>query len=129
MWWFCQWWWWWCYRVLKCDVTKNISLEFPDLITTARKYSRKYELWWKFVENWLNDGWDMTYEFTIFAIHFFINCVRVWTERKISKSVWRCVFIQLLISQWIFARVLSNFHQNLCFWKFFLNIVIKNCKK
>jgi len=32
--------------VLTCDVTKEtISLEFPDFITTARKYSRTYELW------------------------------------------------------------------------------------
>jgi len=48
------------YRVLMCDVTKIISLEFPDFITTARKYLRKYELLWKVDENWPNDGWDMS---------------------------------------------------------------------
>jgi len=49
---------------------KTFFLEFPNFITTARKYLWKYELWWKFEINWEKDGWDWPVEYTNIAIHF-----------------------------------------------------------
>jgi len=111
---------------------KNISLEFPDFrltLTTSRKYSRKYELWWKFDENWLNDGWDMTRWICKYCHTFSIICVHVRTERKITKNV------LVEICHRSTAHILGNFcsifvnffRHNLCFGKFFLNISRKVC--
>jgi len=104
---------------------KNIFLEFWNFITTARKYSWKYELWWKCDVNWAKDSRDMTRWIYKYCHTFSLICVPVRTESKITENVWRFLFVQLLISQQIFARFLSNFHHKLYFWKCFLNIMTK----
>jgi len=73
-------------------------------------------IWWKLTKRWLR------YELLNIQIlpYIFCNLCLCGTERKITKNVWRHVFIQLLISQQIFAWFLSNFHHNFCVWTFFL---------
>jgi len=67
-------------QVLKCDVTTKTFLEFLNFITFVKKYSRKYELWWKFDENWAKAGWDMSH-FLLF-LHAFM---KVWTHASLLR--------------------------------------------
>jgi len=98
------------HRVLKCDVTKKTNF-FRTSRFIAKKYSRKYELWWTFYVNWAKDGWDMSRRIYKYC-HTFSRpiYVPVRTKSKITENLWRFFFVQLLISQRSVVRFLSNFH-------------------
>jgi len=112
-------------RVRKCDVT--------NFITTAEKYSWKYELWWKFDVNWAKDGWDMT-RWVYKYCHTFSLICSVRTESKITENVWRFLFVPLVVSQRIFARFCPIFNIMCIFESSFwilTNIMtrLKKCEK
>jgi len=110
------------YRVLKCKVTKKHFARNSRLHYYCQKVLKKtwimLKIWWKLTKPRLR------YELLNIQILPYNLCLR-GTERKIAKNVWRYVFVQLLISQQIFARFLSIFHHNFFFQMFFLNILTK----
>jgi len=115
------------YRVLNCAVTKKHFFRISKLHYHCQKVIMKIwimvKIWCKL--EWAKDGQEMTRWIHKYYHTFSLICVLVQTESKITENVWRFLFIQLLIFQQIFARFLSNFHRNLYFWKFFLNIMTR----
>jgi len=74
-----------------------------------------------------NIAWYTINEREAWAMFWTSRKSTVRTESKFTENVWRFFFVQLLRSQQMFARFLSNFHHVLYLWKFVLNIMTRLC--